>query len=96
MDVSSRRYSYKILENDFIGFDHPEIIMMALDRLRNKIEDTDIVFNLMPEYFTLGELQQIYEVILGKKLLIQHLEELLSQRLLRLRRRLRQAVIVLR
>ncbi len=69
VDVSSRRYSYKILENDFIGFDHPEIIMMALDRLRNKIEDTDIVFNLMPEYFTLGELQQIYEVILGKKLL---------------------------
>ena len=24
---------------------------------------------MMPEYFTLGELQQVYEIILGKKLL---------------------------
>ena len=36
---------------------------------KNKIEYTDIVFNMMPELFTLGELQQVYEVILGKKLL---------------------------
>lgn len=68
-DASTRKYKYVIVDNDYIGFDHPEIIMVALDRLRNKVEDTDIVFNLMPEYFTLGELQQIYEVILGKKLL---------------------------
>jgi len=27
------------------------------------------VFNMMPEYFTLGELQQVYEAILGKELL---------------------------
>lgn len=69
INASTKRYSYKIVDNDYIGFDHPEIMMVALDRLRNKVEDTDIVFNLMPEYFTLGELQQIYEVILGKKLL---------------------------
>ena len=30
---------------------------------------TDIVFNMMPQEFTLGELQQVYEVILNKKLL---------------------------
>ena len=40
-----------------------------MERLRNKLSYTDIVFNMMGEYFTLGELQQIYEVILGKKLL---------------------------
>ena len=40
-----------------------------MERLRNKVGYTDIVFNMMPEYFTLGELQQVYEVILGKKLL---------------------------
>jgi hypothetical protein len=40
-----------------------------MDRLKNKISYTDIVFNMMGEYFTLGELQQVYEVILGKKLL---------------------------
>ena len=40
-----------------------------MDRIRNKVKDTDIIFNLLPKYFTLGELQRIYEVILGKKLL---------------------------
>ena len=40
-----------------------------MERLRNKIEYTDVVFNMMPELFTLGELQQVYEIILGKKLL---------------------------
>ena len=37
--------------------------------MKNIVQDTDIIFNMMPEYFTLGELQQIYEVILDKKLL---------------------------
>ena len=40
-----------------------------MERLKNKIMYTDIVFNMMGSYFTLGELQQVYEVILGKKLL---------------------------
>ena len=40
-----------------------------MERLKNKIMYTDIVFNMMGGYFTLGELQQVYEVILGKKLL---------------------------
>lgn len=43
--------------------------MSGISRLKNKIEYTDIVFNMMPKYFTLGELQQVYEVILNKKLL---------------------------
>ena len=41
--------------------------------IKNKIAYTDIVFNMMLEHFNLGELQQVYEVILNKKL---HLEEL--------------------
>ena len=44
-----------------------EVILES--RMKNKIQDTDIIFNMMPEYFTLGELQQIYEVILDRKLL---------------------------
>ena len=39
------------------------------DVIKNKVKDTDIIFNLLPKYFTLGELQRNYEVILGKKLL---------------------------
>lgn len=63
------RYSFHILKNKSIAFDHPYVILAGLERLRNKLEYTDIVFNMMPEYFTLGELQKVYEVILGKKLL---------------------------
>ena len=40
-----------------------------MERLRNKLTYTDIVFNMMPRYFTLGGLQQVYELILGKKIL---------------------------
>lgn len=61
--------SYKIIENENIAFDHAKIIHYALKRLREKIEYTPIAFSLMPEYFTLTQLQQVYEVILSKELL---------------------------
>ena len=68
-EQTTDRYSFKVLENNSLAFDHPLVILSGIERLKNKIEYTDIVFNMMPEYFTLGELQQVYEVILGKKLL---------------------------
>jgi 8-oxo-dGTP diphosphatase len=52
-----------------IAFDHAKIIEYAIERLRNKIEYTSIAFQLMPPLFTLTELQQVYEVVLGKELL---------------------------
>ena len=63
------RYKFDIVENDKLAFDHALVITSGVERLKNKLEYTDIVFNMMPEYFTLGELQQVYEIILGKKLL---------------------------
>ncbi len=63
------RYAFSIVKNDDLAFDHPIVLLSGLERLKNKIGYTDIVFNMMPELFTLGELQQVYEVILGKKLL---------------------------
>ena len=68
-ELTTDRYSFKITNNDKLAFDHPLVIISGLERLKNKVEYTDIVFNMMPELFTLGELQQVYEVILGKKLL---------------------------
>ncbi|MFP3388347.1 NUDIX hydrolase [Brevibacillus sp. SIMBA_040] len=65
----SIRETREIVDVNQIAFDHAQIIQYALERLRNKIEYTDIAFALMPELFTLTELQQVYEVILGKELL---------------------------
>lgn len=66
---TSDRYEYFVKKDDHLAFDHAKVIVSGISRLKNKVEYTDIVFNMMPEYFTLGELQQVYEVILGKKLL---------------------------
>lgn len=66
---TTNQYSFFILENESIAFDHPKLILTGIERIRNKINYTDIVFNMMPKYFTLGELQDVYEVILGEKLL---------------------------
>ncbi len=68
-EKTSKNYKYIEIQNDKIAFDHTSVIVTGLERLKNKIEYTDIVFHMMPELFTLGELQQVYEVILNKKLL---------------------------
>ena len=68
-EKTTDRYSFDIIKNNLLAFDHAKVILSGLERLKNKIEYTDIVFNMMPELFTLSELQQVYEVILGKKLL---------------------------
>ena len=68
-EETTDRYSFEVVDNKSIAFDHPLVILSGLERLKNKLEYTDIVFNMMPKYFTLGELQKVYEVILGKKLL---------------------------
>ena len=68
-EKTTDRYDYEVIENEKLAFDHAKVILSGLERIRNKVNYTDIVFNMMPEYFTLGELQQVYEVILNKKLL---------------------------
>lgn len=69
VDKENQSYSYHDLDNPDLAFDHAKVITSGLARVKNKIEYTDIAFHLVPEEFTLGELQQVYEVILGKELL---------------------------
>ncbi len=52
-----------------LAFDHDKILGSSLMELRNKVNDTDIVFHLMPTLFTIGELKQVYELLLGKSLI---------------------------
>lgn len=62
------RREMKMIERKGIAFDHAQIIQYGLDRLKNKIEYTDIVFNLLEEKFTLADLRQVYEIILDKEI----------------------------
>lgn len=57
-----------IIHSD-LAFDHCIIIYHAWDRLKNKLEYTDIIFSLLDNKFTLTELKNSYEEILGEKLL---------------------------
>lgn len=68
IDEKSEEYEYELVDQK-LTFDHDIILYKALMELRNKVKNTDIVFNLMPELFTVGELKQVYELLLGKKLI---------------------------
>lgn len=51
-----------------LAFDHKEILEYALKRLRWKLEYTTVAFKLLPEKFTLTQLQEVYEIIFNKEL----------------------------
>lgn len=51
-----------------LAMDHREIIDKALQSLRENISIKPIGINLLPEKFTLSEIQRLYEAILGKEL----------------------------
>ena len=46
-----------------LGFDHSEILDCAIARLRNKIRYEPIGFELLPDSFTLSQLQHLYEAL---------------------------------
>jgi 8-oxo-dGTP diphosphatase len=51
-----------------LAFDHAEILEMAINRLRGKVRYQPIGFELLPEKFTLTQLQNLYQTILDKEL----------------------------
>lgn len=50
-----------------LAFDHDQIMAVATERLRSKVRYQPVGFELLPEQFTLPQLQQLYETILGVK-----------------------------
>ncbi|WP_194411208.1 NUDIX hydrolase [Microbacterium cremeum] len=51
-----------------LAFDHNEIVEYALWRLRNKVGYSRIAHGLLADEFTLAELREVYEAILGRRL----------------------------
>ncbi len=51
-----------------LAFDHMKILNDALVELRYDIQTTNIAAQLLPEKFTLAELQNLYEIVLGVQL----------------------------
>lgn len=51
-----------------LAFDHDRIIGMAVQRIRGKLNYAPIGFELLPNEFTLFELQRIHEAVLDRKL----------------------------
>jgi len=51
-----------------LAYDHNQVARLALQRLHAKLQYTNVAFSLLPSEFTLGELQEIYEIILQRTL----------------------------
>jgi len=51
-----------------LAFDHRRIVTHAIERLRAKVEYTSLPAYLLPEEFTLSDLQHSYEIVLGRAL----------------------------
>lgn len=66
----SVKRKFKTVESEDIAFDHELILTDAIVQLRKWITETPIAFRLLPEKFTLRELQQIHETVLDTKLLV--------------------------
>lgn len=63
-DAASARW-FLLDEIPPLAFDHDYILRMATQRLREQIHFQPIGFELLPEKFTIKELQSLYEAILG-------------------------------
>jgi len=51
-----------------LAFDHAELLKKALAHLRHRLREAPICFNLLPERFTLSELQKLIETLLGREI----------------------------
>lgn len=59
-------HSIQTIKN--LAFDHKLILDTCLARLQQQVMDYPVIFNLLPEKFSLRELQELYEAILGVEL----------------------------
>lgn len=56
---------FRIVENDGLAFDHGAIIAETMEFLKKQAEDIRVIFDFLPEKFTLSTLQKVHETLLG-------------------------------
>ena len=61
-------YWININEIPELIFDHPEMIVKARELMKSQASDNPIGFNLLPELFTLTQMQSLYEAIYGEQM----------------------------
>ena len=83
LSVCEPAKSFNINETQNIGTLDCKVLSYGLERLRNKVEYTDLIFYLMPKCFTLTELQQVQELILDEKLYAAHFRRKIEQKLIK-------------
>lgn len=59
---------HKVYDLPPLAFDHKEIIEYSLKRTRERLEMCPVAYQLLPEKFSLTEMQKSYELITDKKL----------------------------
>jgi 8-oxo-dGTP diphosphatase len=59
---------HAVRDIETMAFDHKKIVDTCLQQLQMRVEDDPVVLNLLPQKFSLRELQNLYEAILGTKL----------------------------
>ena len=67
-NYARKAFWHPIADLPKLGFDHSQIFEKSLEKIRRRISYQPIAFELLPEKFTLTQLQNIYEAILNKKL----------------------------
>lgn len=59
---------FSVTDLPSLAFDHEEIVQRALDRLKEKVRNQPIGFELLPPKFTLTQLQRLYETVLEREI----------------------------
>lgn len=57
---------WAVEERPPLAFDHDEIVETAVDRLRARLTYSNAAYGLLPDTFTLSELQAVYESVLDR------------------------------
>ena len=73
-----RRAEFRIIDNGDIAFDHAAVIAESLTVLRQEAKNYDMIFNFLPEKFTLTALQKVQETIMDMPLLSGNFRRMVS------------------